>query len=157
MITWIRKKYLITTYLKSITMKFYSQIVTRSTWRSRLCEIIKNNFQLFMKNCKYRKTKSTNILKNITMNHYKGILTLSRQYNFCDKIVNSQIWDKESRRISKNVLIVNKISMRFMLNTKKFNTWNHRNHLEMKCSWTSSSNCRNRRIQRTKKHMIQYL
>ena len=154
---WIQKKYSITTYLKSITTKPYSQIVMRSTWRSRLCETTKNNFQLFMRNCKYWKTKSTNTLKNITMNHCKIILMLLRQCNFYDKIVNFQICDKGSRHILRNVLIVNKISMSLMLSTRKFNTWNHRNHLETKCSWTSSSNYRNQKIQRMKKRMMQYL
>ena len=116
---WTRKKYSITTYLKSTTMKPCSQIIMRSMWRSRLCETITNNFQLFMGNYKYRKTKSTNISRNITMNHCKSILTLQKSFNFYDKIVNSRIWGKESRHISKNALIVNKISMPFMLNTRK--------------------------------------
>ena len=138
-------------------MRSYSQIVMKSTWRSKLCEMIKNNSQLFMRNYKYRKIKSTNILKNITTNHCKIILTLSRQYNFYDKIVNSQIWGKESRHILRNVLIVKRTNMSFMLNMTKFNTWNHWNRLETKYSWTSSSNYRNQRIRRTRKHMMQYL
>ena len=156
-IIWTRKKYSITTYLRSTMMKLYLQIVMRLTWRSRLCETIKNNFQLFMRNCKYRKTKSTIIFENITMNRCKVIRVLSRQYNFCDKIINFQKWSKESRYISKNVLIVKGTSMSFMLNTTKFNIWNHRNHFETKYSWTSSSNCWNQEIRRMKKHMTQYL
>ena len=138
-------------------MKFYLQIVVKSIWRSKLCETIKNNSRLFMRNYKYWKIKSMNTLKNITTNHCKIILTLSKQYNFYDRIVNSQIWDKESKHILRNVFIVNKISMSLTLNTTKFNTWNHQNRLETKYSWTSSSNYRNQRIQWMKKHMMRYL
>ena len=138
-------------------MKFCSQIVMKLIWRSKSCETIKSNFQLFMKNYKYRKTKSTNALKNITTNHCKIILTLQKRYNFYDEIVNFQIWGKKSKHISRNVLIVKRINMSLMLNMKKFNTWNHRKHLETKCSWTLSLNYRNQRIQRMRKHMMQYL
>ena len=138
-------------------MRLYQQIVTKSIRRSKLWKTIKNNSLLFMKNYKYRKIKSTNTLKNITMNHCKNILMSQKQYNFCDKIVNSQTWNKESRHISRNVLIVNEINMLLMLSTKKLNTWNHRNRLRTKCSWTSSSSCQNQRIQRTKKHIMRYL
>ena len=95
------------------------------TTTMRILRDEQNNFQQFMRNCKYRKNMSTNILKSITMIHYKDIREWQKHYNFYDNIVNSHKWGKRSRHTSKNVIIAKRISTRRMHNMRKYNIKNH--------------------------------